>query len=59
MLDELLLSGLRKDLEVALGTRLRSIVGGVESDTKEQVCFRCCYSVMGYEESVELLMLLG
>lgn len=46
MLDELLLSGLRKDFEVALGIKLRNIVGCVESNTKKVVCFRCCYSVM-------------
>lgn len=46
MLDELLLSGLRKDLEVARGIKLRNIVRYVESDTKREACFRCCYSVM-------------
>lgn len=36
MLEELLLSGLRKDLEVALGIRLRIMVGYVESDTRNR-----------------------
>ncbi len=36
MLDEVLLSGLRKDLEVALGIKLRNIVGYVKSGTKRE-----------------------
>ena len=46
MLDELLLSGLTTELEVARGIMLRSIVGYVEGETKNTGYVRCGYSVM-------------